>query len=180
MLITRVPAGQTSTWVHDRLTVGERVSLSGPYGTFVSDPIWSGPLLFLAAGSGLAPIRSLVEAELATASKRRVTVVFSARTEADVIDRERFGDLVDAHSRLRFIRTLTRGPGPAPRGRIPGLLSELCGDLAGHHVFIAGSSGFVLGSAAAANAAGAIDVQTEVFFLEPSAGGARPSGQPVG
>jgi CDP-4-dehydro-6-deoxyglucose reductase len=168
MLITRVPAGQISTWVHDRLAVGARVSLSGPYGTFVSDPTWSGPLLFLAAGSGFAPIRSLVEAELATASRRRVTVVFSARTEADVLDRERFRDLAAAHSRLRFIRTLTRAPGPAPRGRIPGLLSELCGDLAGHHVFIAGSSGFVHGCAAAANAAGAAHVHTEVFFLEPA------------
>ena len=38
MLITRVPAGQISTWVHDRLAVGARVSLSGPYGNFRLGP----------------------------------------------------------------------------------------------------------------------------------------------
>jgi CDP-4-dehydro-6-deoxyglucose reductase len=170
MLITRVPDGQTATWIHDRLAVGDQVSLAGPYGTFVADLACFGPLLFLAAGSGLAPIRALLEAELATTSRRPVTVFFSARNEADVLDRERFAALTAAHSRLRFIRTLTRGSGPAPHGRISGLLRELCGDLTEHQAFIAGPSGFVGDCAAAAEAAGAAGVQTEVFFVEPRAG----------
>ena len=62
MLITRVPGGPTSTWVHDRLAIGDRLSLSGPYGTFIADAAWSGRLLLLAAGSGLAPIRALLQA----------------------------------------------------------------------------------------------------------------------
>lgn len=170
MLITRVAGGQTTTWIHDRLRVGDQVSLGGPYGTFVADRASSGSLLFLAAGSGLAPIRALLDAELATASRRPVTVFFSARTEADVLDRERFAALTATYSRLRFLRTLTRGSGPAPHGRIPVLLPKLCGDLAGDEVFIAGSSGFVLDCAAAAEAAGTARVQTEVFFVEPRAG----------
>jgi len=125
--------------------------------------------VYLAGGSGLAPIRALVEAALAADPKRRLTVVFSARTEADVLDRERFAYLQATYSGFRFIRTLTRGKGPAPRGRIPARLSELCGDLAGHEVFIAGVSGFVLGCVAAAQATGAepAQIHTEVFFAEP-------------
>ena len=154
MLITRVPGGPTSTWIHDRLAGRRSPVALGSLRLVHADPSVAA-LLLLAAGSGLAPIRALLEAELATASRRSLTVLFSARTEADVIDREGFAALVAAHSRLRFIRTLTRGPGPAPRGRIPGLLPELSGGLAGDRVFIAGSSGFVLGCAAAAVAAGA-------------------------
>lgn len=30
LLVTRVAGGQTSVWVHDRLAVGDQVSLSGP------------------------------------------------------------------------------------------------------------------------------------------------------
>ena len=88
LLVTRVPGGETSTWVHERLRVGEEVAVSGPYGTFVDDPTSSGPALFLAAGSGLAPIRALLEAAVTTNTRSSLTLIFSARCEADVIDRD--------------------------------------------------------------------------------------------
>jgi CDP-4-dehydro-6-deoxyglucose reductase len=33
LLVTRVPEGESSRWIHERLRVGETVSVSGPYGT---------------------------------------------------------------------------------------------------------------------------------------------------
>lgn len=169
LLVTRVSDGETSRWVHDRLRLGQTVSISGPYGTFVDDPAATAPVLFLAAGSGLAPIRALVEAALARSSRRELTLVFSARTDADVIDRERFQQRQSEHERFRFIRTLTRGAGPHARGRIPALLPRLYADLSGHDVFVAGAPGFVRACATAAEALGARreHVHTEVFFVEP-------------
>jgi CDP-4-dehydro-6-deoxyglucose reductase len=168
LLVTRVDGGVTSCWVHDDLAAGDRVSLSGPYGTFVAGPDANGPCLYLAAGSGLAPIRSLVESATASPPPRALTLVFSARTEADVLDRERFTQLETTHPGFRFVRTLTRGAGRPPRGRIPMILPGLCGDLADHAVFIAGAPGFVRDCAAAAQAAGALaaDVHTEEFFVD--------------
>jgi len=90
LLITRVPGGESSTWVHERLRVGEEVSVSGPYGTFVDDPAATAPALFLAAGSGLAPIRALLEAAVAANRRSSLTLIFSARSEVEVIDGERF------------------------------------------------------------------------------------------
>jgi CDP-4-dehydro-6-deoxyglucose reductase, E3 len=169
LLVTRVRDGETSLWVHDRLRVGQTVGLSGPYGTFVDDPTLSSPALFLAAGSGLAPIRALIEAALTSGDRRELTLIFSARTEADVIDRERFERWEAQHERFRFIRTLTRGAGRPPRGRIPALLARLYAELSDRDVFIAGAPGFVLACAAAADALGARRerVHTEVFFVEP-------------
>jgi CDP-4-dehydro-6-deoxyglucose reductase, E3 len=169
LLVTRVQDGQTSVWVHEQLRVGQTVGLSGPYGTFVDDPTSTAPALFLAAGSGLAPIRALIEAALARGGRRELTLIFSARSEADVIDRERFERWEAQHERFRFIRTLTRGPGPPPHGRIPALLAQLYGDLSDHDVFIAGAPRFVLACAAAADALGARRerVHTEAFFVEP-------------
>src|ERR1035437_8227125 len=43
LLVTSEPDGETSTWVHERLRVGEEVSISGPYGTFVDDPTSTAP-----------------------------------------------------------------------------------------------------------------------------------------
>lgn len=179
LLVTAVPGGQTSAWVHQRLRVGEQVAISGPYGTFVDDPTSTAPALFLAAGSGLAPVRALLEAALAANARPSLTLIFSARTEADVIDRDRFEGQA-RHPQCRFIRTLTRGAGPLPHGRIPELLPTLYQSLDGHDVFIAGAPAFVLACAAAADTRGAprARVHTEVFFAEPQPwSGAAPKAE---
>jgi CDP-4-dehydro-6-deoxyglucose reductase, E3 len=98
--------------------VDDELILSGPYGSFVDDPISTAPALFLAAGSGLAPIRALIEAGLETGARRSVTLMASARSEAEVLDRDRLAGLEARHPQFRFIRTLTRGAG-RPRAGIP-------------------------------------------------------------
>jgi len=169
LLVTRVPHGDTSTWVHEQLRLGETISISGPYGTFVDDPTSTRPVLYMAAGSGLAPIRALIEGALSSGARRSLTLIFSARTEADVIDSPRLERWQAEQPQFRFIRTLTRGAGPPPRGRIPALLPTLYTDLSDHDLFIAGAPGFVLACAAAGDALGARRerVHTEVFFVEP-------------
>ncbi len=169
LLVTRVPDGETSRWVHDRLREGDTVRLSGPYGTFVDDPASTAPALYLAAGSGLAPIRALLEAGLRSRARRSLTLIFSARTEADVIDRALFERRQRDQPSFRFIRTLTRGPGQPPHGRIPALLPSTYESLADHDAFIAGAPAFVVACAAAATALGARRerIHTEEFFVEP-------------
>jgi CDP-4-dehydro-6-deoxyglucose reductase len=108
MLVTRVPGGATSNWIHDGLEVGDELILSGTYGSFVDDPASTAPGLFLAAGSGLAPIRALIDAGLAAGVRQSLTLIFSARTPGDVIDRERFAGWGSRHPQFRFIRALTR------------------------------------------------------------------------
>jgi CDP-4-dehydro-6-deoxyglucose reductase len=168
VLVTRVAGGQTSGWVHDRLRPGDEVTVTGPYGTFVADPAAAAPCLHLAAGSGLAPIRALIESALEASPPRSLTLVFSAGTKADVLDRDRFLSWQGIHPHFRYIRTLTRGPGAEPRGRIPDVLPSLCPHLADHEVFIAGAPGFVRACALAAEALGAVPARmhTEPFFVE--------------
>ncbi len=169
LLVTRVPGGQASNWVHRRLRPGDEAILTGPYGTFVADPASSRPCLYLAGGSGLAPMRALIEAALHSAVQQRLTLLFSARTESDVIDRERFARWQAEHPSFRFIRTLTRGSGPDPHGHVPDVLRGLCPDLTGHEVFIAGAPGLVSACTAASEALGAAreQIHTEPFFAEP-------------
>ncbi|HET8613963.1 MAG TPA: FAD-binding oxidoreductase [Actinomycetales bacterium] len=168
LLVTRVAGGETSTWLHDDVRDGDTLLVSGPYGTFVSTG--SGrPVLALAAGSGLAPVRALAEETTTTRCVRPFTVVFSARTEADVMD----AALVDRWSRrnpgLWFVRTLTRGPGGPPHGHVPTLLPRLFHDLHDHEVFVAGPPGFVSACAEVARRLGAGPgrVRTEEFFADP-------------
>lgn len=169
LLVTKVAGGETSGWVHQRLRPGEGVLVSGPYGTFVGNRKSGAPTLYLAGGSGLAPVRALAEAAVEDGRPERVTLFFSARTEADVIDTERFREWERRRPGFCFVRTLTRDAGPPPVGRIPVLLPELFPDLAGYDVYVAGAPGFVDACAEAARACGTRPghLYTEAFFDEP-------------
>src|SRR5207302_8879274 len=108
LLVTRVPGGQLSGWVHDVLLPGDRVLLSGPYGSFTAAPGEPGSVLLLAGGSGLAPVRALAEAALRRRTSSPVVLFFSARTQRDLIDDERFRSWQRRHpGRFRYLRTLT-------------------------------------------------------------------------
>jgi CDP-4-dehydro-6-deoxyglucose reductase len=168
-LLVTAAGGRTSCWVHSALNAGDEVTVTGPYGSFVAGRTPTRPCVYLCAGSGFAPMRALVEAELDAPLGRSLTLLVSARTEGDVIDRDRMLAWDGSYPRFRFIRTLTRGPGRHRHGRIPDLLPQLWPELAGHDVFIAGAPGFVRGCANAAEGLGAEPalVRTEPFFVEP-------------
>lgn len=179
LLVTRVsPAGATSSWVHDELNAGEFVLISGPYGTFTQGLPLARPVLHLAAGSGLAPIMALIEATLASGTTVPITLLFSARTSADVYYEDVFAGWSAAQPSFEYLRTLTCEGGPSTGRRIPDLLLRMSADLRCFEVFIAGSEGFVSACEVAAikQGAKAIDVHAEPFFAEPRP---RPSVPPA-
>lgn len=177
-LVTGVPGGPTSSWLARGGRLGARVLVSGPYGTFVADPSHDGPTLYLAGGSGLAPVRALVEAARAAGEmssddpRRRHTLLFSARTPADVIDEKELTALAAEHPGFDYRRTLTR-VAPAecspPLGRVPLILPTLLPDLSAYAVYICGSPGFVDACTRAAHALGVTGgrLHTEEFYAEP-------------
>lgn len=157
LLVSRAPDGNTSTWIHEHLSVGDRVTIAGPYGTFIGDPGTDTPVLCLASGSGLAPILALTDAALRRGFKHPVTIVYSARTPTDVFDEGLMAWWTAKHRRFRFLVTYTGDapPDAALVGRIPTVLPEVLADLSGHSVFIAGNPDFVDGCITAAGALGA-------------------------
>lgn len=169
LLVTEVDGGATSTWLSTGLPMGGTALVSGPYGTFVADPRAGHPVLGLAGGSGLAPIRALAEDAVGRGVPQPFTVLFSARTEDDVIDLDRFRTWEQQHPRFRYVRTLTRSSGPPPVGRVDEVLPEVVSDLSEHDVFVAGAPGFVAAAAGAARRLGVLPgrLHTEEFYAEP-------------
>ncbi|GAA4787539.1 2Fe-2S iron-sulfur cluster-binding protein [Lysobacter hankyongensis] len=58
--VRRIPGGAVSPWLCDELAVGDELDIRGPHGHFVyaADP--AQPLLFVASGTGLAPVLGVV------------------------------------------------------------------------------------------------------------------------
>jgi Na+-transporting NADH:ubiquinone oxidoreductase subunit NqrF len=81
--IRKVPGGPMSSLVNDADLVGRNVRVEGPFGDFwlrASDA----PLLFVAGGSGLAPILAILSEALAAGLERSVTLLFGAREPRDL------------------------------------------------------------------------------------------------
>lgn len=153
--ITRVDDGQTSAWVHEHLKVGHDIQLSGPYGTFIGDPSVDAPVLCIAAGSGLAPVLALADAALRRGYSQPVTLLFSARTSADLYDSGLMAWWQAKHPAFRYLYTLTREAHDGLTGRVPTILPTLFNDLSEFSIFIAGSPEFVDDCVASVKALGA-------------------------
>lgn len=66
-----VPPGLGSTWLHDRIGVGDILLAQGPRGDFVLDESSTRPVVLLSGGVGLTPMVAMLHA-LARGSDRRV------------------------------------------------------------------------------------------------------------
>jgi ferredoxin-NADP reductase len=75
-------------------------------GYFVWEPGDGGPLVLLAGGSGIVPLRSILRHRLRTGSKVPTCLVYSSRSWEDVIYRDELGQY---HDEVRVSYTLTRG-----------------------------------------------------------------------
>ncbi|MCK9515197.1 MAG: FAD-binding oxidoreductase [Ottowia sp.] len=169
LLVTAVPEGPVSGWLTGALGIGDRVLVSGPYGTFTLPPQIERPVLALAGGSGWAPLRAMAEQAEQAGFPHPFHVLFSARAEDDVLDAAQMRQWQQAHRPFRYQRTLTRASGQPPLGRIPQVLPTLYADLSGMDVYIAGPPGLVAACTQAARSLGARPghVHTEAFYSDP-------------
>lgn len=118
LAVTRVEGGPMSEFLH-RLEVGATVRAVGPSGLFTRAGSDATPALFVATGTGVTPLRSmLIAAERAgvLAGGTKMTVLFGVRTEADILYRDEFEALSATHANVRFEVTLSR-PGAGWGGR---------------------------------------------------------------
>ncbi|MEH0973627.1 globin domain-containing protein [Micromonospora sp. CPCC 205546] len=105
--------GRFSTHLVRRLREGDRVLLGAPVGTALSsyDRSPGLSLLLVAGGTGVAPLRAVVES-LRQGSQRSTTLVVGARTPDDLYDDAALRELASAASAqpwLRYVPTVESG-----------------------------------------------------------------------
>ena len=68
----------------DAVRGGSVVTVEGPIGSFKFPPRVTAPqLLFIAGGTGIAPVRSMIRHAIASGYSGRITLAYSARTDRD-------------------------------------------------------------------------------------------------
>ena len=107
--IRRVPDGTFTEWLHAGSAVGETVELSGPHGSFYFRDHCDGPILLVAGGSGLAPIRALLQQMIIEKGiENDITLIFGARTQRDLYCLDEINVFAEkAHGKFEFIPVLS-------------------------------------------------------------------------
>ncbi len=98
--IRRVPGGLATQRILDSLAIGDRVRVAGPYGLAYLREAEIGPILAVAGGSGLAPVRSIVETALRRGMSQPIHLYFGVRGTRDLFEVERLKDLEASHPNL--------------------------------------------------------------------------------
>lgn len=141
--VKRVPGGAGTGYLHERLTVGDRLRFAGPYGRFFVRKSSDKPLLLLAGGSGLSALKSMVLDLAEEGFPQEVELVHGVRDRAELYFADLFRDLAAASGgRFTYVPALSApGAGDAwdgevgavheviarRRERFAGLRAYLCG-----------------------------------------------------
>lgn len=106
LCLNRVKDGRFSPHLFG-LKPGEKVLMKGPVGTFtLRDPLRDA--VFVATGTGIAPMRGLLRQALGSGSQAHFTLLFGVRHEHGLLYRDEFEAMAAAHPNFLFVPTLTR------------------------------------------------------------------------
>ncbi len=105
--VERLDDGEVSPYLVDELRPGDQLELRGPIGGyFVWRASLGGPLLLIAGGSGIVPLRCMARHRVLAGSPVPTRLLYSARSLSDVIYRDELAALPDDGIDVRY--TLTR------------------------------------------------------------------------
>lgn len=165
--IRAVPGGRTSGLIHASLTAGDKVRIEGPAGSAYLREAHPGPIVALAGGSGLAPIKSIVETALHGGFDAPIHLYFGARAERDLYLIAYFRALAQRFPNLNFVPVLSQDASDGRRsGYVSDALAQDHRDLAGAKAYVAGPPAMVDAAMAVLGASGvlAADIHADVFF----------------
>lgn len=109
LCLNRVEGGYVSNFLCD-LDPGAVVDVQGPHGSFVVSQPVEQELVFIATGTGIAPIRGMLEEIFGGSAEpaHDATLIFGVRHADTILYRGEFDALAREHSRFRFLPTLSR------------------------------------------------------------------------
>lgn len=129
----------------EKLEVGDSIRFLAPYGRFTVASEDTKPLLFIATGSGIAPIRGQLQDVLQRGTTQPIQLFFGNRNEEFMFLTDEFTSLAQKHSNFSFTPVLSE-PSSAWQG-VSGLVTTVVPDtlknLPDWSVYVCGSPAMV-------------------------------------
>ncbi|WP_373296356.1 MULTISPECIES: globin domain-containing protein [Streptomyces] len=136
--VRAIPAGWVSNALAHRARPGDVIRLGPPTGSMTVDHTTDSALLCLGGGTGIAPIKALLEDVAEHGVRRLVEVFYGARTSVDLYDLETLLRMQQRHSWLD-VRPVVDRYGSV---QLPGVIREY-GPWNEHEAYLSGPPGMI-------------------------------------
>ena len=141
--VRNYPGGVFTEHVFTRMQEKDILRFEGPLGTFFLREDTDKPIIFVASGTGFAPVKSIVEHAFHAGIERQMVLYWGARTQADLYLAELAGNWQQEHDNFTFIPVLSEAlPADNWNGRT-GLVHQAVlqdfDSLAGYQIYACGS-----------------------------------------
>lgn len=146
LIIRLVPGGICTTFMHQHVREGDVLTFHGPFGDFYLRD-GADELLFIAGGSGLAPIKSMILDAIEKGLDKKMTFFFGAVAKKDLYYVDLFEQLAAEHDNFTYIPALSAPePGDEWEGET-GLITEVVKryvtDAHSKQAYLCGSPGMI-------------------------------------
>ena len=120
-----VPNGFVSVYTVCHSKVGDKFKIIGPMGNFIfNEKKTKKNLVFLAGGSGISPMISILRYISKNKIKLNVSLIYSSKTEEDILWKKEIEEISKRNKNIKSIFTLTQQQWKGRTGRIDKELIE--------------------------------------------------------
>jgi CDP-4-dehydro-6-deoxyglucose reductase len=130
----------SSSGLLDDVAVGATLDVSGPLGRFVRAPADGSPEIFIGTGTGLAPLRAMLQVALAERGDAPLVVLFGVRAETEILWRQELENLARSVPRVTFEPTLSQAKNgwQGRRGRVQDHLADVVAPHSAGRAYVCG------------------------------------------
>ncbi|NOT24353.1 MAG: hypothetical protein HOP22_16745 [Nitrospiraceae bacterium] len=170
LLFNLVPGGPGSGLLFD-LKEGDKTHFKGPAGNFYLREDPGRELLFIASGTGIAPIRSMLLANAECPDPRPATLLWGLRSQRDLYYQDELVDLTRLTPTLQVITTLSRPEPswPGESGRVLRLIEERITSVENLSVYLCGNSAMIADATALLQKKGLCPIYREKYYDDKGA-----------
>ncbi len=172
------PNGLFSEFLANKVAVGDRLEVEGPFGTFTLRESRTSPLVFLGGGAGMAPVLGLLRSMADRGIERQAVFYYGARQRRDLCFEEELRALQARLPGFRFVPALSE---PAEEdqwdgevGMVTEVLARCEPDLSGRDAYVCGPPPMV---DAAIPALTALGVREDNIFYDKFTTTGEPEGE---
>lgn len=169
LLFNLVQGGPGSGFLF-HLQVEDKTHFKGPAGHFYLREDPERELLFVASGTGIAPIRSMLLANAERSDPRPATLFWGLRNQRDLYDQEELAELSRRTPTFTAITTLSR-PDPGwsgSSGRVLRLIEERIASVKNLAVYLCGNSAMIADTTALLQKKGLCPIYREKYYDDTS------------
>ena len=137
-IIKIYPDGLFSEHLDEKISVGDQLNITGPFGVFTLRDNPNKKLVFVGGGAGMAPILSLVRTMAERAIDRPAEFYYGARTAADLCFEDELKALAQRLPNFKYIPALSEEDWDGETGFVTEVVRKLAGDLTGADAYVCG------------------------------------------